>query len=75
MTYLACWICYADFARDNRLAMGCHISRWSGTSFRKVEARLHCMLDGMTDAYYVKLYADEERRARVIAMDVLFRLA
>ena len=42
---------------------------------RKVEARLLCMLDGMTDAYYVKLYADEERRARVIAMDVLFRLA
>lgn len=38
---------------------------------RKIEAKLHSILDAMSTPYYVAFYADAERRARMIVQDML----
>ena len=37
----------------------------------RIEARLHFVLDCMTDRYFTRLYADPERRAKAVVRDTL----
>ncbi len=55
------------FCKGQRV--GCGLSNQVVIS--RIEARLHSVLDCMTDLYFMRLYADPERRARAIVSDML----